>query len=126
MCPKCKLSVESSSIVCQCCLRKYHPECTQLPSFEVDLLLKHRFNTWICQLCVDKYCKHCKKSFSHNNLDSICCDKCNRWFHSYCSGLSNSEFQSQVTDISKNWTCNSCNNKFCHKCNIPFKKKNKG
>ena len=48
------------------------------------------------------------------NGNSICCDKCNRWYHSKCTNLKKYEFQTHLKNKYKNWKCESCINKYCN------------
>ena len=87
--------------------------------------IKNKYKEWKCDSCINKYCKKCNKSLHNTDTDSICCDKCNYWYHLPCSNLSASEFKCYIDNTNKIWKCNSCINLICKKCDITlFKKEN--
>ena len=69
-------------------------------------------------MCVDKYCIHCNRIFSVDNLDSVCCDKCSYWFHLECSNLNVNEFVHLCNSPDKSWTCPPCKHKMCVRCSV--------
>ena len=53
-------------------------------------------------------------------VDSICCDKCNKWHHLKCTELSVSDFEIYTLQKCFEWFCDSCKNDYCNKCEIFF------
>ena len=68
-------------------------------------------------------CPSCKIDVK-NKSNSICCDKCNKWFHLKCTNLRQSEFEIYCIDNSFEWICENCSNDCCNKCEIIFRKHN--
>ena len=117
-CPSCTLPVQDEGICCVKCSKKYHYSCGNIPEFEVALYLKNKYKTWTCESCVNKYCKKCEKTFSEKNYDSICCEKCERWYHVPCTILTSAEFETFTENSHKSWKCQFCIKNFCEKCDI--------
>ena len=124
ICPKCIQTV-NDSICCDRCNKWHHLNCTNISKYEFTAHTRNKYKEWKCDSCIDKYCNRCSKTFPGSNCDSICCDKCNCWYHLLCSALTTNEFKFYLTNKDKAWKCNSCLGKFCKKCDITlFKKEN--
>ena len=124
-CPKCTLEVDGKSICCDVCNNWYHLDCTTLTKFEFRTHTINKYKTWKCEVCVDKYCNKCGKTFSMANINSICCDRCSQWYHQTCTDLTTSEFNQYSENVDKIWKCKSCIGKYCKKCNITTHHKDK-
>ena len=54
-------------------------------------------------------CGKCGKGFYSRSCKCIWCDKCNKWYHIACVGVSKREFEYfDQSDSSDTWTCQSC------------------
>ena len=62
------------------------------------------------------FCPTCKSKVP--NVDSICCDCCDKWFHLECTEITRAQFKVFTTDGSFVWFCNKCTIDTCNKCNI--------
>ena len=124
-CPNCTLEITviNDTICCDKCKKKYHHDCTNLTAFEITCHKKNEYKPWKCITCIDKYCNKCNKTFPKSNFESICCDKCSRWYHKKCTNLSISEFNSYLVNEDKIWKCSSCLDKYCKKCDISMYRK---
>ena len=58
----------------------------------------------------DFVCSMCQKDFEPPNTDSIYCDKCERWMHLNCCGISEHEFSFYVNNEDA-FYCVDCVNK---------------
>ena len=56
-----------------------------------------------------------------SNFDSICCEKCDRWYHINCTNLTNTAFNDYCDNKDKNWKCDICMLKLCRKCDLTLK-----
>ena len=65
-------------------------------------------------------CPSCQTKVG-NNEDSICCDKCSKWYHLKCSELSQSQFSIFKNEKSFEWLCKTCSMDFCGKCELIFR-----
>ena len=64
-------------------------------------------------------CPKCQKYISEN-CNSICCDKCNHWFHLHCSRLKLlRDFKTFVENPNQSFVCKFCLNYKCGKCDKP-------
>jgi len=59
-------------------------------------------------------CKACRKTVS-DNMKSICCDVCNKWFHFKCSKLSEKDFTFHSDNEFEFWRCSYC---IIYKCSL--------
>ncbi|CAK9296730.1 unnamed protein product [Gordionus sp. m RMFG-2023] len=85
--------LKGSLISCAECFKTGHPSCLGLTSTMVNII-----NTYAWQ-CVD--CKNCAKCFNTGNeAEMMCCDKCDRGFHSFCVGME--------TIPDGEWICFNC------------------
>ena len=121
ICPQCVQVVNGNSICCDKCNKWYHSNCTNLTEHEFQTHLKNKYKNWKCESCIDKYCNRCNKTFPASNFDSICCEKCERWYHINCTNLTSSAFNDYCNNKDKNWKCNTCILKFCRKCVLTIK-----
>ena len=118
-CKECAIAVcDDDSIACLKCKKAYHWACSHLTDYEIKLHLRNPYKPWRCVSCVDKYCIHCNKILSIDNLGSVCCDKCSFWFHHECSGLDEHDFEHLCNTPDVLWTCPPCKQKICVRCNI--------
>ena len=62
------------------------------------------------------YCPTCKSKVP--NVDSICCDSCDKWFHFECTDLTKAQFRIHTIDESFTWFCDKCVVDTCNKCKI--------
>ena len=124
LCPICKLDANENCIGCNKCNKPYHWDCSDLSEFEIKLHKNNRYKPWRCRTCIDKYCIKCNKTFPVSNYNSICCDKCQFWYHFSCSQLDITEFETHQKNLELKWSCNSCQNKYCKKCDISTRFKN--
>jgi len=63
-------------------------------------------------------CMKCLKNV-YENTNSICCDKCDNWFHLRCSKLKLKEFKKFTKNQNLNYICYYCFNYPCPKCTKP-------
>ena len=117
-CNSCKASLQTDDdyLGCDKCGKHYHWPCTKLDNYAIKLHKKNPYKPWRCQICTEKYCFDCNKTFPADCQDSICCDKCSYWYHSHCTELSDSEFKHHCDYPSVKWICRKCTNNFCKKC----------
>ena len=111
------VACEEDSKSCEKCNKKFHWKCSKLSDYEIKLHRKNPYKPWRCDHCRDKYCKHCNKTFSNSNYDSICCDKCSFWYHFQCSQLRDSQFRQICDNSDLPWKCPPCKRKLCVNCN---------
>ena len=61
-------------------------------------------------------CPKCR--FVVKNVDSICCDKCDCWFHVKCAKLTKTAFQELLSHPGSSFICVYCRDFPCGKCNV--------
>ena len=87
-CLKCKKLVSSrqSRIICNPCKKVLHLKCTQLTKSQFQSYQKGKllFN---CIYCTNYSCLKCDKHI-YDNIDSVCCDKCDKCIHKTCAKIS--------------------------------------
>ena len=108
-------------ISCSKCKKKFLWNCTNLNDYEIKLHKNNPYKPWWCKICLEKYCKKCKKIFPESNCTSISCDKCLYWYHLTCTCLEIAEFEYFQNNPTSNWNCKSCLEKNCKKCNLGTK-----
>ena len=123
-CPKCNKEALEESICCDRCNKWYHFNCSELSKSQIRSHCINKYKKWKCVNCIENYCSNCTKTFNNEyNYSSICCDKCNNWYHNYCTTLSNTDFETFCSNINAYWKCDQCNDKYCHKCDINLYRK---
>ena len=53
-------------------------------------------------------CSICNKNVT-SSMKGIQCDKCNKWSHIKCNGISPDEYHNLILDESSSWFCLFCN-----------------
>ena len=121
-CNSCKAPLQSDNdfLGCDKCRKRYHWHCTGLDKFTIKLHKKNPYKPWRCQICTEKYCFDCNKTFPNNSQDSICCDKCSNWYHLNCTEVSPKEFEYHCDNPTAKWICHKCTNNLCKKCDSSF------
>ena len=119
-CPKCKTPHQNDSCYLNCdkCNKKYHWQCTELEDYVIKQHKYNKYKPWRCPTCVDKFCINCEKLFPQNYQESVCCDRCNYWYHFHCSELSVDDFFHLTLNTSDKWICPKCTHKICAKCQL--------
>ena len=102
-CPKCRNEVCNENICCDKCKKKYHFDCSDLSKQQIRSHKINKYKKWKCLNCIDKYCKNCDKIFSDSTFNSISCDKCNNWYHDFCTNLNVAEFDDFCNNKNKFW-----------------------
>ena len=119
-CPSCNVAfppTDDNFMKCFRCKKQFHWSCTNLDDYLIKLHKKNPYKPWRCHTCVEKYCIKCDKTFPASEEKSICCDKCNFWYHLDCSGLNLDKFQFHCANPSETWICDKCKKNCCKKCN---------
>uniref|UniRef100_A0A914YML7 PHD-type domain-containing protein n=1 Tax=Panagrolaimus superbus TaxID=310955 RepID=A0A914YML7_9BILA len=85
-CSVCKKTTTAASkqpvIQCVTCLNFMHPECLEMSSSMVQVVRQYSWS------CID--CKKCTECMKPDNEDAMmCCDRCDRGYHTFCLGLKN-------------------------------------
>ncbi len=75
-CQICKLNIAGDNVNCVKCQKSYHFKCTTLTVYEIQAHKRNKYKPWKCQVCINKFCNNCNKTFTPTKLNSICCDHC--------------------------------------------------
>ena len=103
-CPSCHCKVNNgqASIACDFCDKFYHLECTGLTQNQFDIYSIDESFSWNCNKCDVKRCNKCNILTRHNH--PIQCDKCDKFYHLRCAGLSKTAYIPTTS-----WFCYQCN-----------------
>ena len=109
-CLKCKKPVSSrqNRLNCNLCKKVLHLKYTELTKSQFQSYQKGKllFN---CVYCTNYSCLKCDKHI-YDNVDSVCCDKCDKWIHKTCANISDKKYK----DMQENkpgeeiWLCIGC------------------
>uniref|UniRef100_A0AC35FPV4 PHD-type domain-containing protein n=1 Tax=Panagrolaimus sp. PS1159 TaxID=55785 RepID=A0AC35FPV4_9BILA len=91
VCKKATTSTKQSAIQCVTCLNYMHPECLDMTPAMTQIVKQYQWS------CID--CKKCTECMKPDNEDAMmCCDNCDRGYHTFCLGLTNPPTGTWVCD----------------------------
>ena len=95
---------DQDSICCDKCSYWYHLRCTDLTKNDFDTLSEDETTKWLCQKCVNNYCKKCDSSVYHKAKISCCL--CSHTYHFSCVNIPKTYKDDK--SFTKNWICFNC------------------
>jgi hypothetical protein len=91
VCKKVTSASKQALIQCHTCLNFMHPDCLDMSPSMSQVVKQYQWS------CID--CKKCTVCMKPDNEDAMmCCDRCDRGYHTFCLGLSSAPTGTWVCD----------------------------